>query len=208
MSPVELPHVPIVLNETFTKLLWGTDAEKSFISEEIYRKYFFHKSVKKSRTQVIMAQGAKCQNIGIVELNIRVEDIKVDEGNLRSNVSETKLNVVANVSDKNPVESIIGEKVNCTIIRDLVLSSREQLIEEQRTDPELGHIYRYLENPQKIAQLMRQYKLVMVSDGTEYAVGDIERLFEEARRNTKAKHGKWEKYYNRRRRDVQIKEND
>ncbi|GFV07771.1 uncharacterized protein TNCV_1678101 [Trichonephila clavipes] len=51
-------------------------------------------------------------------------------------------------------------------------------------------------------------KLVMVSDGTEFAVGDIERLFEEARRNTKAKHEKWEKYYNRRKRDVQIKVND
>ncbi|GFW35808.1 uncharacterized protein TNCV_727431 [Trichonephila clavipes] len=48
-------------------------------------------------------------------------------------------------------------------------------------------------------------KLVMVSDGTEFAVGDIERLFEEAKRNAKAKHEKWEKYYNRRRRDVQIK---
>ncbi|GFW09687.1 retrovirus-related Pol polyprotein from transposon 297 [Trichonephila clavipes] len=52
------------------------------------------------------------------------------------------------------------------------------------------------------------HKLVMVSDGTEFAVGDIERLFEEARRNTKPKHEKWEKYYNRRRRDVQIKVND
>ncbi|GFX44605.1 retrovirus-related Pol polyprotein from transposon 297 [Trichonephila clavipes] len=51
-------------------------------------------------------------------------------------------------------------------------------------------------------------KLVMVSDRTEFAVGDIERLFEKARRNTKAKHEKWEKYYNRRRRDVQIKVND
>ncbi|GFX67088.1 uncharacterized protein TNCV_590041 [Trichonephila clavipes] len=50
-------------------------------------------------------------------------------------------------------------------------------------------------------------KLVMVSDGTEFAVEDIERLFEEARRNTKAKHEKLEKYYNRRRRDVQIKVN-
>ncbi|GFW71977.1 uncharacterized protein TNCV_4788661 [Trichonephila clavipes] len=48
-------------------------------------------------------------------------------------------------------------------------------------------------------------KLLMVSDGTELAVGDIERLFEEARRNTKTKHEKWEKYYNRRRCDVQIK---
>ncbi|GFW58652.1 uncharacterized protein TNCV_1579841 [Trichonephila clavipes] len=43
----------------------------------------------------------------------------------------------------------------------------------------------------------------MVSDGTEFAVGDIERLFEEARRNTKPKHE-----YNRCRRDVQIKVND
>ncbi|GFU54873.1 retrovirus-related Pol polyprotein from transposon 412 [Trichonephila clavipes] len=51
-------------------------------------------------------------------------------------------------------------------------------------------------------------KLVMVSDGTEFSVGDIERLFDESRRSTKAKHEKWEKYYNRRRRDVQIKVND
>ncbi|GFX14005.1 uncharacterized protein TNCV_612101 [Trichonephila clavipes] len=48
----------------------------------------------------------------------------------------------------------------------------------------------------------------MVSDGTEFAVGDIERLFEEARRNTETKHEKWKKYYNRSRRDVQIKVND
>ncbi|GFU51054.1 uncharacterized protein TNCV_803411 [Trichonephila clavipes] len=40
MSPVELPYVPILLNETFTKALWDTGAEKSFISEETYRKYF------------------------------------------------------------------------------------------------------------------------------------------------------------------------
>ncbi|GFU50671.1 uncharacterized protein TNCV_1558651 [Trichonephila clavipes] len=48
----------------------------------------------------------------------------------------------------------------------------------------------------------------MVSDGTEFAVGDIERLFKEARRNTETKQEKWKKYYNRRRRDVQIKVND
>ncbi|GFV34484.1 uncharacterized protein TNCV_466981 [Trichonephila clavipes] len=72
MSPVELPYVPILLNETFTKALWDTGVEKSFISEETYRKYFFCKQVKKSSTHVIMAQGAKCQNIGVVELNIRI----------------------------------------------------------------------------------------------------------------------------------------
>ncbi|GFV22598.1 uncharacterized protein TNCV_2077901 [Trichonephila clavipes] len=47
----------------------------------------------------------------------------------------------------------------------------------------------------------------MVSDGTEFAIGDIEKLFDEARRNTKAKHEKWAKY-DRRRHDVQIKVND
>ncbi|GFV49154.1 retrovirus-related Pol polyprotein from transposon 297 [Trichonephila clavipes] len=57
-------------------------------------------------------------------------------------------NTVTDVLSRNPVESIIGEKVNCAIIRDLVLSSREQLIEEQKTDPELGDIYRYLETPE------------------------------------------------------------
>ncbi|GFY25967.1 uncharacterized protein TNCV_1917171 [Trichonephila clavipes] len=51
-------------------------------------------------------------------------------------------------------------------------------------------------------------KLVMVSDGTEFAVGDIKKLFEEARRNTETKHENWKKYYNRLRRDVQIKVND
>ncbi|GFT15463.1 hypothetical protein TNCV_3264771 [Trichonephila clavipes] len=48
----------------------------------------------------------------------------------------------------------------------------------------------------------------MVSDGTEFAVGDIEGLFDEARRNTKAKHEKWAKYYDKRRRDVKIRVND
>ncbi|GFX57231.1 retrovirus-related Pol polyprotein from transposon 17.6 [Trichonephila clavipes] len=55
-------------------------------------------------------------------------------------------NAEADVLSRNLVESIIGDKVNCAIIRDLVLSSREQLIEEQKTDSDLGHIYRYLEN--------------------------------------------------------------
>ncbi|GFX01244.1 retrovirus-related Pol polyprotein from transposon 17.6 [Trichonephila clavipes] len=51
-------------------------------------------------------------------------------------------------------------------------------------------------------------KLVMVSDGTEIAVGDIWKLFDEARNNTKDKHEKWAKYYNRMRRDVRIRVND
>ncbi|GFU70506.1 uncharacterized protein TNCV_2511621 [Trichonephila clavipes] len=67
--PVELPCVPILLDETFTKSLWDSGAEKSFISEDTYQKYFFYKQVKKSSTQVIRAQRAKCRNMGDVELS-------------------------------------------------------------------------------------------------------------------------------------------
>ncbi|GFS93090.1 retrovirus-related Pol polyprotein from transposon 297 [Trichonephila clavipes] len=76
MSSVELPYVPILLDETFTKALWDTGVEKSFISEETYQKYFFYKQVKKSSTQVITAQGAKWRNMGVVELNIRIRDFE------------------------------------------------------------------------------------------------------------------------------------
>ncbi|GFU25500.1 uncharacterized protein K02A2.6 [Trichonephila clavipes] len=294
--------------------------------------------------------------------------LKLAEFNIEWEHRPGTQNTIADVLSRNPIESIIGEKVNCAIIRYLVLSSRDKLIEEQKTDPELGHIYRYLENPedssvnaaicenwsrdfrlvegpypvsrvrrnryvliitdhfskwaeilplknaaarviadnffdnytsrfgapiklysdngpqfisdifenlseilgirhvktvvyrpqanrtervnrdlvQMIAnyineqhdtwdQFLREFayairtvvnettgktpaelflcikiitpfqKLVMVSEGTEFAVGDIERLFEEARRNTETKHENWKKYYNRRRCDVQIK---
>ncbi|GFV56240.1 hypothetical protein TNCV_3266471 [Trichonephila clavipes] len=46
---------------------------------------------------------------------------------------------------RNLVESTPEENVACAVIRDFVLSSREQLIEQQRRDSDLGHIYRYLE---------------------------------------------------------------
>ncbi|GFW54153.1 hypothetical protein TNCV_4372271 [Trichonephila clavipes] len=221
--------------------------------------------------------------------------IKISRINIEWEHPSGSQNTVADVLSRNPIESIIGEKVNCAIIRDLVLSSRDQLIEEQRTDPELGHIYRYLENPEDNSvnaticdnwsrdfrnEIMREFHdkplaghfgrfktyhkikdvcyllymrkfidqyvstchmckvnnyenalpavrlIPIVSNypneivripcrddgisghGTEFAVGDIERLFEEAIRNTETKHENWKKYYNRRRRDVQIKVND
>ncbi|GFS55992.1 hypothetical protein TNCV_2564401 [Trichonephila clavipes] len=40
-----------------------------------------------------------------------------------------------------------GSQISCAALRALALNSKEQLIREQREDPELGHIYRYLENP-------------------------------------------------------------
>ncbi|GFS97915.1 retrovirus-related Pol polyprotein from transposon 17.6 [Trichonephila clavipes] len=74
--------------------------------------------------------------------------LKLEEFNIEWENRLGTQNTVADVFSRNQIESIIGEKVHCAIIRDLILSSRDQLIEEQRTDPELGHIYRYLENPE------------------------------------------------------------
>ncbi|GFT40965.1 hypothetical protein TNCV_4953191 [Trichonephila clavipes] len=48
---------------------------------------------------------------------------------------------------RNPVGNLEGSQTSCAAFRALALNSREQLIREQREDPELGHIYRYLENP-------------------------------------------------------------
>ncbi|GFW03072.1 hypothetical protein TNCV_156921 [Trichonephila clavipes] len=84
-------------------------------------------------------------------------DLKLAEFNVEWEHRFETQNAVADVLSRNPVESIIGEKVNCATIIDLLLSLREQLIEEQRKNPELSHIYRYLENPDDRARLMRQY---------------------------------------------------
>ncbi|GFY03814.1 hypothetical protein TNCV_1195941 [Trichonephila clavipes] len=72
--------------------------------------------------------------------------LKLAEFNIEWEHRSGTQNAVSDVLLRNPIESIIGEKVHCALIRDLVLSSQDQLIELQRTDPELGHIYRYLEN--------------------------------------------------------------
>ncbi|GFT82396.1 transposon Tf2-8 polyprotein [Trichonephila clavipes] len=74
--------------------------------------------------------------------------LKLAEFNIEWEHRPGTQNTIADVLSRNPIENIIGEKVNCAIIRDLVLSSRDQLIEEQKRDLELGHIYRYLENPE------------------------------------------------------------
>ncbi|GFW74490.1 hypothetical protein TNCV_2413891 [Trichonephila clavipes] len=51
-------------------------------------------------------------------------------------------------------------------------------------------------------------KLVVVADGAECVVGNIEKLFKEAGQNTRIKHEKWEKYHNKRRREVNIRVNN
>ncbi|GFS82294.1 uncharacterized protein TNCV_3340261 [Trichonephila clavipes] len=51
-------------------------------------------------------------------------------------------------------------------------------------------------------------KLINVTEGAEYVKRNIEKLFIEARQNMRKQHKTWEKYYNRKRREVNIKVND
>ncbi|GFW24910.1 uncharacterized protein TNCV_3846441 [Trichonephila clavipes] len=51
-------------------------------------------------------------------------------------------------------------------------------------------------------------KLVLGTDGAEYVGGNIEKLFDEARNNMQRQYKTWEKYYNRKRRAINIKVND
>ncbi|GFX65813.1 retrovirus-related Pol polyprotein from transposon 297 [Trichonephila clavipes] len=47
-------------------------------------------------------------------------------------------------------------------------------------------------------------KLINVTDGAEYEGGNIEKLFDEARQNMRKQHKTLEKYYNRKKREVNI----
>ncbi|GFU13627.1 retrovirus-related Pol polyprotein from transposon 297 [Trichonephila clavipes] len=75
MTPVDLPYVPILLNETFLTALWDTGAEKSFISEDVYRKYFSYRTQQKTKDGVVTAQGVPCCHLGRVELQIRIRKL-------------------------------------------------------------------------------------------------------------------------------------
>ncbi|GFT77413.1 retrovirus-related Pol polyprotein from transposon 17.6 [Trichonephila clavipes] len=76
MTQVDLPYVPILLNETFITALWDTGAEKSFISEEVYRKYFSYGPRQKTKDRVVTAQGAPCCHLGQLELQIRIREFQ------------------------------------------------------------------------------------------------------------------------------------
>ncbi|GFX32595.1 uncharacterized protein TNCV_3704691 [Trichonephila clavipes] len=51
-------------------------------------------------------------------------------------------------------------------------------------------------------------KLINVTEGAEFVGRNIEKLFVEAKQNMRKQHKTWEKYYNRKRREVKIKVND
>ncbi|GFX19583.1 transposon Ty3-I Gag-Pol polyprotein [Trichonephila clavipes] len=73
--------------------------------------------------------------------------LKLSEFNIEWEQRPGVQNVVAGVLSRNPIGNMDGSQILCASLRALALNSREQLIREQREDPELGHIYRYLENP-------------------------------------------------------------
>ncbi|GFY36169.1 retrovirus-related Pol polyprotein from transposon 17.6 [Trichonephila clavipes] len=129
--------------------------------------------------------------------------LKLSEFNIEWQHRPGVQNVVADLLSRNPVDSIEGLQISCAALRALAINSREQFVREQREDPELGHIYRYFENPDD-----GSVNATVCEEDTKYVGRNIERLFDEARRNMRKKHKSWEKYYNRRRRDVHIKVND
>ncbi|GFV85209.1 uncharacterized protein TNCV_4172621 [Trichonephila clavipes] len=71
--PVELPYVPILLNETTITALWDMGAEKSFISEEVYRRYFSYRPRQKTKYSD-GPRRPKCFHLGRPELQIRIRD--------------------------------------------------------------------------------------------------------------------------------------
>ncbi|GFX24874.1 retrovirus-related Pol polyprotein from transposon 17.6 [Trichonephila clavipes] len=73
--------------------------------------------------------------------------LKLSKFNIEWEYRPCVTNVVAEALSRNPVGNMDGSQISCAALRALALNSREQLIRKQREDPELGHIYCYLENP-------------------------------------------------------------
>ncbi|GFX87403.1 retrovirus-related Pol polyprotein from transposon 17.6 [Trichonephila clavipes] len=85
---------------------------------------------------------------------------------------------------ENPVGNLDGSQISCAALRALALNSREQLIREQREDPELGHIYRYLENPDDVLEV-RNNKLIILKRGKKVSVNiDQVRVYRPRQSNT------------------------
>ncbi|GFV96562.1 retrovirus-related Pol polyprotein from transposon 297 [Trichonephila clavipes] len=74
-------------------------------------------------------------------------ELQLSEFNFKWELRPGIQNVVADILSRNPVDNVEGSQISCAAFKALALNSREQLIQEQREDPELRHIDRYLENP-------------------------------------------------------------
>ncbi|GFW56073.1 uncharacterized protein TNCV_374791 [Trichonephila clavipes] len=79
MTPVDLPYVPILLNETFITTLWDTGVEKSFISEEVYHKYFSYRPRQKTKDRVVTAQGAQCCHLDFDQKSLIIPDNQIKQ---------------------------------------------------------------------------------------------------------------------------------
>ncbi|GFW81584.1 retrovirus-related Pol polyprotein from transposon 17.6 [Trichonephila clavipes] len=66
--------------------------------------------------------------------------LKLSEFNIEWEHRSGVQNVVANVLSRNTVGNMDGSQISCAALRALALNSREQLIREQKENPELGHI--------------------------------------------------------------------
>ncbi|GFX26478.1 retrovirus-related Pol polyprotein from transposon 297 [Trichonephila clavipes] len=87
-------------------------------------------------------RGQKSQNSRMIRWALKLSEFNI-EWEHRSGTQ----NVVADVLSRNPVYNVDRSQISYAALRALALNSMEQLIQEQREDPELGHIFRYLENP-------------------------------------------------------------
>ncbi|GFT61044.1 hypothetical protein TNCV_2755161 [Trichonephila clavipes] len=86
-----------------------------------------------------------------------------------------------------------GSQISCAVLRALALNSRRTTHSRAKEDPELEHIYRYLENPDDGSvnatvcegrKIITPFsKLINVTEGAEYVGRNIEKLFDEARQN-------------------------
>ncbi|GFX78620.1 retrovirus-related Pol polyprotein from transposon 17.6 [Trichonephila clavipes] len=109
-----------------------------------FKTYFGYLPVKVITDHVALTKLTNAKNLSI--RMIRWE-LKLSEFNLEWEHRPGVQNVDVDVLSRNPVGNMDGSQISCAALRALALNSREQLIREQREDPELGHIYRYLENP-------------------------------------------------------------
>ncbi|GFY06861.1 uncharacterized protein TNCV_482651 [Trichonephila clavipes] len=116
-------------------------------------------------------------------------------------------NAVADVLSRNPLESTARSQSNRTerVNRDLVQMIASYVNNNHETWDQFLREFTYEIRTTVNAitgkttvelflgrKLITPFqKFVMVSYGTEFAVGDIEKLFDETRRNSKAKHEKW-----------------
>ncbi|GFS65918.1 retrovirus-related Pol polyprotein from transposon 297 [Trichonephila clavipes] len=101
--------------------------------------------------------------------------LKLSEFNIEWEHRPGVQNVVADLLSRNPVDSVEGSQISCAALRALAINSREQFIKEQREDPELGHIYRYLENPDDGSVNATRYgaPISLISDNGPQFISDV-----------------------------------